>query len=623
MSGLSQSLAASLAGLSVTQANIGIVAGNVANAQTPGYIAQSATQVATSAGGIGDGVNITSVNNILNQYTQQQLWTESSGGAYADLSANFYQQLQQVYGQPGSNTTLDDTFNNFTSAVQALSTTPSSTAAQTQTIGAAQTLAEQLNSATSSIQSLRSQADQGIASDVQEANNALQQIAQINQQLVGDSSNDSTAATLEGQRDQDITQLAQLMDVRVVQGSGNQVSVYTNTGQQLVGTQAAQLNFNTTGTITAAQQWNADPSESGLGTITLVPPGGGSVDLVASGAFRSGQIAAYLNMRDNVLVQAQSQIDAFASQMSSALSDTTTAGTPATAGTKTGFDTDVSGVLAGNTIQVSYTDGSNVEHDITIVGVDDPSVLPLSNSATSNPNDTVVGVDLSGGAASIATQLNTALSATGLTFSNPSGSTLEILNSGPSTITVNSVSTTTTATSLTGGSGALPLFVDGTTPYTGAITSAGSESTGYAGRIAVNPALIADPSDLVTYQTTPATPVSDPTRPNFIYNQLANASLEYSPATGIGAVASPFQGTLTAYMSQVVSVQSQAATNATNLQTGQDIVVNALQSRYNSTSAVNIDTEMSNLLTLQNSYGANARVMTTVDQMLTTLMQML
>jgi len=72
----------------------------------------------------------------------------------------------------------------------------------------------------------------------------------------------------------------------------------------------------------------------------------------------------------------------------------------------------------------------------------------------------------------------------------------------------------------------------------------------------------------------------------------------------------------------MISVQSIAANAATNLQAGQDIVVNALQSRFNSTSAVNIDTEMANLLTLQNTYGANARVMSTVKAMLDALMQM-
>ena len=185
---------------------------------------------------------------------------------------------------------------------------------------------------------------------------------------------------------------------------------------------------------------------------------------------------------------------------------------------------------------------------------------------------------------------------------------------------MNAASTTTTATTLSGGSGALPLFVDGSTPYTGAITSAGSESIGYAGRITVNPALAADPSALVNYSA--QTTAGDSTRPNFIYNQLVSASLEYSPATGIGGSAAPFQGTLSDYMSQMVSLQSQATNSATNLQTGQDVVVNALQTRFNSTSGVNIDTEMANLLTLQNSYGANARVMSTVKAMLDALLQM-
>ncbi len=153
-------------------------------------------------------------------------------------------------------------------------------------------------------------------------------------------------------------------------------------------------------------------------------------------------------MRDSVLVQAQSQIDAIATQMSSALSDTTAAGSSITVGAQSGFDTDIGNVLAGNTVNISYTDGANVQHKVSIVRVDDPSALPLSNSATIDPNDTVIGVDFSGGPASVAAQLNAALGATGLQFSNPAGTTLRVLDSGPATITVNSASTTTTATSL-------------------------------------------------------------------------------------------------------------------------------------------------------------------------------
>ena len=46
-----------------------------------------------------------------------------------------------------------------------------------------------------------------------------------------------------------------------------------------------------------------------------------------------------------------------------------------------------------------------------------------------------------------------------------------------------------------------------------------------------------------------------------------------------------------------------------------------MQQRFNNQSGVNIDTEMSNLIALQNAYGANARVMSTIQQMMNTLLQ--
>src|SRR5262249_32096545 len=113
--GLSQVLATSLSGLNATQTGLGIVAGNVANAQTRGYVAQSALPVESVTGDGGEEVRISSINRLLDRFVQQQLRSETSGGSYADLQANFYQQLQQVYGQPGSGTSLDAVFNNFTS----------------------------------------------------------------------------------------------------------------------------------------------------------------------------------------------------------------------------------------------------------------------------------------------------------------------------------------------------------------------------------------------------------------------------------------------------------------------------------------------------------------------------
>ncbi len=131
--------------------------------------------------------------------------------------------------------------------------------------------------------------------------------------------------------------------------------------------------------------------------------------------------------------------------------------------------------------------------------------------------------------------------------------------------------------------------------------------------------MVASPSSLVLYAA--GTSSGDPTRPNFILSQLTNASLTYSPTTGVGTTAEPYSGTLTDYLSQVISQQGQAANAATNLQQGQDTVVAALQQRFSDESGVNIDTEMSNLIALQNSYGANARVMSTIQQLMATLLQ--
>jgi flagellar hook-associated protein 1 FlgK len=138
----------------------------------------------------------------------------------------------------------------------------------------------------------------------------------------------------------------------------------------------------------------------------------------------------------------------------------------------------------------------------------------------------------------------------------------------------------------------------------------------------VNRALLADPTRLVVYQTSPLTPSGDTTRPNFLYDKLTKATLDYAPQAGVGTTLSPFSGSLPAYMRQIVSQQGEAATAAESLSLGQEIVYNSLNQRFSDGSAVNIDEEMANLLNLQNQYGANARVMTTIKEMLDLLMQM-
>jgi flagellar hook-associated protein 1 FlgK len=619
---LGSALATAMSGLRANQAALAIVSSNVANAQTPGYVTQAVNQIETQTAGVGSDVRIAGVNRQLDQFIQSQLRTETSGGAYANQIANILGHLQSVYGSPGDAGTLENAFSNFTAALQQLSGSPGSSA-QISALSAAQSLAQQLNATTQGIQSLRSSTEQDLSTSVATANNAMAQIAQINSRLLGLSPTDPGAATLMDQRDNAITQLSQLMDIRVVTDGSNQSTILTTTGVQLVGGGvASQMSFTSSGPLDATSLYNSNPAKSGVGALTIKLPNGASIDMVANNAVSSGQIAADLKLRDQTLVQAQAQVDQLAATLASSLSDKTTSGTAVTSGAKAGFDVDTSSVLPGNTINLTYTDtATNTQHNVTIVRVDDPSALPLANPVGGNPNNKTIGINFSGGMASVVSQLNAALGAGNLQFSNPAGSTLRVLDNGTSAAVVNAASVTTTAASLTSGSAQLPLFTDRSALYTGAITGSGSQLTGLAGRIAVNPALLSDPSKLTVYSTSPATAAGDTTRPDYLYSQLTSATFTYSPQTGLGSNATPFKGTITGFMQQFLNLQSTATTSAQQLQQGQDVVVNTLQQKFNATAGVSIDTEMANLIALQNSYAANAHVMSVVQSLMMTLFQ--
>jgi flagellar hook-associated protein 1 FlgK len=612
-----------MSGLRANQAALSIVSSNVANSQTPGYVTRTSIQTQTLTGDLGAGVIVSGVNRQLDQFIQTQLRTETAGAAYAGQMATVLTQLQTVYGTPGNAGTLENAYSNFTTALQSLSTTSGSSSSQITAVTAAQALAQQLNATTQGIQTLRSNAEQDINISVGQANAAMNQIAQINTQLQSLTVTDPTAATLMDERDKAIDQLSQLMDIRVSTNDTNQATIYTTAGVELVGVQASTLSFNSQGNLNANSQWSSNPAASTTGTITIRLANGSVIDMIDTKGISSGQIAADVTLRDKTLVQAQAQVDQLAASMASALSDKTTAGTaaPAALAPKAGFDLDLSSVLPGNTVNFTYTDKStNTQHQVTIVRVDDPTALPLPNTG-GNPNNPVIGVNFTGGMASVVSQLTSALGTANLQFSNPAGSTLRVVDNGTNTATVNAASVTATASLLTGGSAQLPVFTDGSQLYTGVIRGTGVQQTGLAGRITVNAALVADPSKFTVYSTSPLTNAGDTTRPDFLYSQLTSGTFAYSPQTGLGTAATPFKGTLSAFMQQFLNLQSNASTTATQLQQGQDVVINALQQKFKSVAGVTIDSEMANLISLQNNYAANAHVMSVVQSMMTSLLQ--
>jgi flagellar hook-associated protein 1 FlgK len=72
----------------------------------------------------------------------------------------------------------------------------------------------------------------------------------------------------------------------------------------------------------------------------------------------------------------------------------------------------------------------------------------------------------------------------------------------------------------------------------------------------------------------------------------------------------------------MLSQQGEDAANADSLNQGQQIVVNSLQEKFTSESGVSIDEEMAHLLQLQTAYGANARVLSTIKDMIDMLLRL-
>lgn len=618
---LYSAIGSAISGLNASQAALDLVSRNIANANTAGYTAKTSVVADNIAGGQGIGVRVLAATRNVDSFLQSQIRTETAKSSKLDVYDKFLSQVNGMFGAPDAQTSMAASVSAMISKLQAVATTPDDPAARQTFLNSATNLASQLNSMTKQVQGLRLQAEQSISSGIDTANTQLKTIADLNNQIAQRRATNMSVADLQDQRDQAVNTLSTLMDVKTVARDDGTISVFTGGGQLLLDKQPVKLSFDEHTSIDATSSYNIDPTKRTVGTITLTN-GTTSVDLIASGAFRSGSIAGYLDMRDKILPQAQSQLDELAAQLATSMSQENVPGTAVTSGAATGFGVDTNTLLSGNTVNLTYTDTpGGTEHKISFVKVMDPSTLPLANTATANPNDTVVGINFNQPMSGIVADMQAALPAS-VVVSNPSGTTVNFVDDGAAgTTDVNSVSATVTSTALADSGTGLPLFVDGNgqKAFSGSLDNP-PQVTGFAGRISVNSAVLADDTSLVVYSTSPQTAIGDDTRPNDLLARLGDTTRQYSSTTGIGSATTPFSGSVDSFARRIVAVQAAALQSASDSSKAQATVSSALQQRFDSETGVNIDNEMSNLITFQNAYAANARVITTVKQLFDVLL---
>lgn len=624
--GLTSSLNTAIAGLHATQIGIGVVSQNVANAGTAGYVRRTVSTTEANSGSVV-GVASTQVQRLLDQIVQRQLWQESAGAAYATTRAEAFTTLDQLFGAPGSDNAFDAVYSAFTNSLQALENDPSSYSNRTAVLDAAKELAGRLNALSDGIQQLRSQAESGISNAVTDVNRLLGNLASLNQKVVQAGRGDAAAA-LRDERDRVLSDLSQYVDIRTTENDQGSLSVFTSSGVQIFdGRPSVTFSFDQHSSLSAASEWTAAAATRGVGTISIRDGSGNTIDAIGNKTFRSGEIAAFIELRDTSLVQAQAQIDEIAAHLASALSDRTIAGvvTGTGAANSVNLNADLTSPVfsRGNSVTFDYqaTAGGATQR-LTLVNVSAGTTLPAS--ATGDANNRVIAVDLSGGpaasAAAIQLAIDGALGAGAFTVTNPAGNQIAI--AAGATRQVVALTAHPTATALT-GSPELPFFVDGgrgNAAYTGSFEGA-QQFTGFAGRIAVNPLLVADRSQLVVYNTSPATPQGDSTRPALLLERLNSTLASFTRTVGVDGSTATTATTVSNYIQRVVASQGQSIEAAKRLDEGQKIALSAVQGRFNETAKVSVDQEMSLLIELQSAYAANARIVSTVKEMMDVLLR--
>lgn len=305
--------------LDADQAALNIVANNTANVNTSGYtlempVWQQNDAVSLNGAQVGAGVSMTGAASqrslVLELAMQQQTQAESASSAQL-TALNQMQALFSGAASTGTDTSassgLGSDLSNLFDSFAALEGSPSDDAAREQVLSAAENVASDFNGAASQLESQQQSLDEQSGTVVQQANALLSNLAQLNVQIQSTSPN-TDAGTLEDQRQQDLTQLSQLIGIRVVNTENNGITVTTAGGALLMsGGQAFAMTSGESGGVT-------DFYDSEGVNITA--------DLTSGG----GQLGGILTARDQDIPQALTSLDTLACSLATAVNQQNAAG---------------------------------------------------------------------------------------------------------------------------------------------------------------------------------------------------------------------------------------------------------------------------------------------------------
>ena len=306
MASLTSALNYARSSLTSVAGQTAVVSQNITNARNVDYTRKSTVVASQSSGAI----SISRYDRAVDSALLEKLLSSSSSSAACKTILDGIKKLSETVGDPDSQTSPAALLNAVQVSLQVYEQNPSNQNLGANAVEAARSLATSLNSANSAIETVRRQADGGIAESVNKINNLLNQFKIVNDAITrGDGTKLELVDNLDT-RDSIIKQLSEEIGIKTVTRANNDVALYTEGGVSLFETSARTVSFKPTPGLTA-----------GMSGAAVYVDG---VDISSSSSpmpSQSGNIYGLVNVRDRIAVTYQNQVDEFARGLITAFSE--------------------------------------------------------------------------------------------------------------------------------------------------------------------------------------------------------------------------------------------------------------------------------------------------------------
>lgn len=266
MAGLFDTFTISKRGLSVQQGNINTSAHNIANASTPGYSRQRAVIETTRpfggtskfdsciAGQVGTGAKITTIQRIRNEFIDYQIREQNGTLGNATVTQTYLSKIQDIIGET-SDTGIQGLISNFYNSLQSLTASSEKTDVKAVVLQNALTLSDSLNYTYNQLEKQLNNTQDELKSYALEINGYLDQINELNIQIrritsLGQSPND-----LMDSRDYLLDQLSSKFGINIDKQSLNSIDLnseeYDNL--KLVNADPNDKDYNRFSTVNSAK----------------------------------------------------------------------------------------------------------------------------------------------------------------------------------------------------------------------------------------------------------------------------------------------------------------------------------------------------------------------------------